>query len=126
MVELLITVSIIAILAGIAISQITSVLPEARQETGIDAVNFLNRGVQHYNQVNSEITIPSAADTTDEIAVLALLKTRSATAPGSPYIPASFTVISSNNAGTLRMYWTGRFFKAIPEGTAGTGIAITP
>ena len=126
LVELLATVAIIGILAGIAISQSTSVLPEARQEAGIDAMNLLNRGVQHYNQVNSEITIPAASDTTDEVAVLALLKTRSTSAPGSPYIPAEFTVISSNDTGILRMYWTGRFFKAIPEGTTGTGIAIIP
>lgn len=126
LVELLVTIAIIAILAGIAISNITNVLPGARQETAIDAINFLNRGVQHYNQVNSEISIASDAGTSDEMAVLTLLKTRDSKAPGSPYIPANFTAQSSSDTEIVRMYWTGSYFKAIPEGTTGTGIAPAP
>lgn len=124
--ELLITIAIIGILAGIAISNFNSVVPSARHETAFDLMNFLNRGVQHYNQVNSEITIATAADTSDEFAVLTLLKTRDQAAPGSPYIPSEFTAISSSDTEVVRMYWTGRYFKAIPEGTTGTGIAPAP
>ncbi len=124
--ELLITIAIIGILAGIGIANISNVLPSARRETGIDTANLLNRAVLHYNQVNSEITIPSAGDTSDETSVLALLQTRNPAAPGSPYIPPEFSCTPSTSTDSVRFYWTGKFFKTIPEGTAGIGITTTP
>lgn len=122
--ELLITIAIIGVLAGIGITQFRNILPAVRSETTIDSANFLNRGVQHYNQVNSEISIAAASDTSDEMAVMALLKTRAAALPGSPYIPPEFSSIPSSDIDKIRLYWTGRFFRIIPEGAAGAGIIV--
>lgn len=122
--ELLITIAIIGVLAGIGITQFRNILPAVRSETTIDSANFLNRGVQHYNQVNSEISIAAASDTSDEMAVVALLKTRDAALLGSPYIPPEFSSIPSSATNEIRIYWTGRFFRIIPEGADGAGIVV--
>ena len=122
--ELLVTIAILAVLTGIAIVCFSNLLPSARQRAAEDSAALLNRGVAHYDQVNSEITIQAAAGTDDEMAVVDLLKTRSVSAPGSPYIEANFTAVPSNSTDTVRLYWTGKFFKVIPEGADGAGITV--
>jgi prepilin-type N-terminal cleavage/methylation domain-containing protein len=122
--ELLITLAIMGVLSALAISKFGYLLPAVRQGTSADSAGLLNRAVEHYDQVNSQISVPVSSDTSDEVAVVALLKARNPAAPGSPYIAADFTVVSTSSTDKVRLYWTGKFFKTIPEGTPGIGIAV--
>jgi len=122
--ELLITISIIGVLAGIALVYFGNILPNTRLQTAIDSSELLNRGVSHYDQVNAQIAIAAAAGTDDEMAVVTLLKARDASAPGSPYIQENFSAVPSSSPEVVRLQWTGQRFEVIPEGTSGSGIAV--
>jgi len=122
--ELLILVAIIGILASIVIPQIGGISSTVREEVGIDAMNLLNRGVLHQVQAVGTIDVAVSSGSDDELAVLALLKTRDTGVPGSPFIPSTFSGVGSSSTDSVRIIWTGHFFKLLPEGSAGTGIVV--
>lgn len=124
--ELLVCISLLGIFSGIAVNQYGHVAPAGRQNLGVDVMNLLNRGVLHYSQVNANITVGATeGSAADELSVLALLKARDNSAPGSPYVPGEFSANASSDPDTVRIRWNGKFFQLIPEGTAGTGLEVT-
>lgn len=122
--ELLITIAVIGILAAIAIPRLGGLVPAAKVGVNGDAMSFLNRGVLLYSQTEQAIPVAATSGTSDEFAVLALLKANDPDIPASRYIPTEFVATSSSETTDNRLQWTGKFFKLLPPGTAGNGIVV--
>jgi prepilin-type N-terminal cleavage/methylation domain-containing protein len=124
LVELLVSITLVGILAAIGIANLKDVSSGARQETDIDTGNLLNRAVLHYGQSSAEIAIAAGSDSSDELSVIALLQARDPQLPGSPYLPADMSFSTSSSTDVVRYEWTGAFFRVLPEGAAGAGITV--
>jgi prepilin-type N-terminal cleavage/methylation domain-containing protein len=124
--EVLITIAIIGILAGVAINSFLGNVEYAREGVTVDSSASLNRAVNHYVQIAGDIGVEAQAGTADEVEVIQLLQARDANLPGSPYIPAEFVVSASSDSGKIRIVWSGEYFQVIPVGVAGGGIVIAP
>jgi len=124
--EVLITIAIIGILAGVAINSFLGNVEYAREGVTADSSASLNRAVNHYIQIVGEIGVEADVGTTDELEVVELLQTRDANLPGSPFIPGEFVVSASSDAEKIRVVWTGEYFRVIPVGVAGGGIVVAP
>ncbi len=122
--ELLVTLAVIGVLAAIAIPHFGNILPSTRSGVGTDGMALLNRAVLHYDQTASSISVAAAAGSTDEEAVLTLLKDPSSGLPGAPYIPAEFAADFSSDTDLVRLQWTGKFFKLLSVGDSGAGIVV--
>lgn len=126
MVELLVTIAVIGVLAAIAFPQLGGVVPAAKSGVSADAAGLLNRAVLHYGQIVEAVPVAASSGTSDEVAVLNLLKTRDPFVPGSPLVPTEFTAGVSSATDVVRLQWTGKFYKTLPIGVAGAGIVVAP
>ncbi len=124
--EVMVTITIIAILATLAITYFGDSRQHARRGIATDTLQKLNRGVLNYGQVVGEISVAADLGSDDELAVLGLLQTRDSSHPGSPYFSENVVMAASTSDGEIRYQWTGKFFQLIPEGTEGAGILIEP
>ncbi len=128
--ELLITVGIIAVLAGIAIPAYSGITRTAKNVEADDFAESLNRAVSNFNQANWEIPTASAPDaTTDEFVVLRSLQFKNWPAgsfkPGAPYFSARYHPEASSDSTQHRLRWNGRSFEVLQPGTAGKGFLKT-
>ncbi|MES2467656.1 MAG: prepilin-type N-terminal cleavage/methylation domain-containing protein [Verrucomicrobiota bacterium] len=128
--ELLVTVGIIAVLAGIAIPAYSGITGTAKNVEAEDFAESLNRAVGNFNQANWEI--PTAANpdaTTDEFLVLRSLQFKNWPAgsfkPGAPYFSAKYNPEASSDSSQHRLRWNGRSFEVLRPGTAGQGFLKT-
>ena len=126
LVEILVTVGIIGILAGIAIATITRTDSTARAEVANSIVTTMNRAVTGYRQCGSEVTISANADASaDESSVMTLLTVYDAGVVGTPFLRGvGWPSAGTTDIKTYRAKWNGRFFEVVPAGTAGTGLKI--
>lgn len=118
--ELLVTIAVIAILAAVATPLLVGILPRAGEEVAREGLERLNRAVHSYEMAAREIQVAPG----DGAAVVALLRTRSASIPGSPFLEnrPALTTTSSNE--TYRAVWTGRVFTLLLPGQEGTGLDL--
>lgn len=124
--ELLVTVAIIGLLSAIAVPLITDAIRGTRHAATEDVVAFLNRATAHYSQIEGSIAINAGPSTADEIEVIELLQTRNASIPGSPFIPAEFSVQPTNDTSQPRIIWDGTQFRLLQVNLEGTGLLVAP
>lgn len=127
LVEVLVIITVVAILAGLGIVTMSNIVPHAREETARRNLRYLNAALIAYNNSVREITdtvVPIGAGIADETAVFALLQTRSTDIPGSPFLPSNVLPTSSTATGTYRAFWNGKMFEIISPGAAGTGVNL--
>lgn len=127
--ELLTTVAVIGILAGVCIHSYSGLHTSAREASARDTLALLNRAVLHFNQTNWDLVLNAVPDaTSDELAVLRTLQWRNPdpaqATPGSPYAPADFPAVMSASAEDYRLQWNGRMYELIPPGTTGAGLLV--
>jgi prepilin-type N-terminal cleavage/methylation domain-containing protein len=126
LVEMLITISIMGVLAGVSIPIYSSLTSGSRQAAATDLVETLNRAVTKYSQNCWKIpTAADAAATTDEFLVLRSLQytfPSSQMKVGSPYYDARYNPSASSDTKELRIRWNGATFELLKPGTAGTGL----
>lgn len=108
----------------LSISYFSGNIQDARQGVAVDSAALLNHAISHFSQISGSISVGAAEGSADELSVLALLQTRDASRPGSPYVPSEFLVEPSSDPAENRLTWTGDFFKVVPVGTAGAGIVV--
>jgi len=121
--ELLTSIAVIGILAAIAIHSYRGIQDSARETVARDNLALLNRAVLHYSQVAQDITDTAVSGSaTDEGAIVARLKTRDATIPGSPYLERNFRDTPSSSSDDYRIQWNGHAFELLRPGTTGTGL----
>ena len=128
--ELLVTVGVIAVLAGIAIPAYSGITGTAKNVETDDFAESLNRAVGNFNQANWEIPTPADPDaTTDEFLVLRSLQFKNWPAgsfkPGAPYFSAKYDPGISSDSDSHRLRWNGRSFEVLRPGTAGKGFLKT-
>jgi prepilin-type N-terminal cleavage/methylation domain-containing protein len=125
LVELLTVVSILGVLASIAVPHF-DVLSASHDQLALDEVELANRAVLHYEQAYKRLTVAgNDATTLDEIAVLYSLKNDNPGIAGySPYLEQNFPNDSSDSSDDYRMAWTGRNFRLLVPGATGVGIKI--
>lgn len=121
--ELLTTIAVIGILAAIAIQSYRGIQDSAKETVARDNLGLLNRAVLHYGEVARDITVTAVSGSaTDELAILATLKTRDAEIPGSPYLERNFRDTVSSSSDDYRIQWNGHAFELLRPGTTGTGL----
>ena len=124
MVELMVTVAVLAIVAGISIPSIVGVVSSSNYETAKKNLNLLNGAVVAFNNANWELVL--AAGSGSEQKIFDSLRYRAATNPaaGSPYLPETATFVSSSDTNTFRAVWNGRMFGIVVPGSNGSGLDL--
>jgi type II secretory pathway pseudopilin PulG len=124
MVELLVTIAVLAIVAGISIPSIVGVVSNSNYETAKRNLNVLNGGVVAFNDANWELVL--AAGSGSEQKIFDSLRYRAATNPaaGSPYLPDTATFVASSDTNTFRAIWNGRMFGIVVPGSNGSGLDL--
>ncbi len=117
--ELLVVVSVLAVIAAIGVPLMLNLVPSAGEQTATRNLNYLNGAVLSYNQAVEELNT-NATETT----ILTMLQTRDNRSHGSPYLPANLKTNTSSDSSVYRAKWNGRMFEMLPPGSAGTGLPL--
>ncbi len=121
MVEILVVISVIAILAALASVAYSGIVQSAREETATANLSRLNRAVMSYSHAVSELTNAIG----EEAEVFSLLQTRDEGVPGTPFLEAHFSAVESNDASIYRGKWNGYTFELLKPGNTETGVDLT-
>lgn len=128
--EVVITVSIISILASIAIVSYGGAMVGTKRALAVEKLEMLNGAVHRYTLAVKEISMaPQMASGNDEFLVLRYaLEFRhpdeGLATPGSPFVDPTYNPIVSSNSADYRMRWTGSLYELLEPGEAGTGLKV--
>jgi prepilin-type N-terminal cleavage/methylation domain-containing protein len=127
--ELVIVISIIGVLAMIALTSFSHLVGSAKESVARERMETLNQAVHRYLQQNNAMSVPLMTGTIgDEISVLMNLQYRDPNAkrvkPGTPYFDPRYQPVSSSSTQDHRLRWTGSSYELLRPGTAGTGIKM--
>lgn len=118
--EILVTIAVLAIIAAVAVPMVGGTLASSKAGVAQRNLNVLNGAVVHYNQSVQELTNSSG----DHSGVIALLRTRDTSVPGSPFVPDNWTVNVVSATNSFRGSWNGRAFAFLVPGVAGSGVDL--
>ena len=128
--EILVTVGVIGVLAGISLQTFGNVNEGARLGQARSIAAKLNAAVKGFNQSNWDMPTPlDDADTQDELKVLRSLQYKPPHAVGSfnsgaPFYPPTWNPAASAAATDYRLRWNGFNFELLEPGVAGKGLKI--
>ncbi len=127
--EMISTISMLAILAGIALVMLNGAFDSSKENMAINRMEMVNKALDSYMTNVAEIIWPeNAGSTSDELTVLAGLRHRSTDTNkiivGSPFIDPNYNPKTSSDLSTFRLRWTGKRFELLRPGVAGTGLKI--
>ncbi len=129
MTELVIVISILGVLATIAVNTFPSLLESSKVVVASDRVESLNRALHTFAQQNYEMVFNRMDSSgADEMVVLRTIQYRNPDIDrakvGSPYFDPRYNPVVSSNATDYRIRWFGRGYELLGPGTAGTGIKM--
>lgn len=130
MTEMIIVISVIGILAGVAIVQLIGMKNGTQDTVARQKLETLNRAVAAHQESNARDNLenlPSAPGATwDELKILMQLQFRDPVRPsvGSPYMVTNYRPATSSDVKDYRIMWTGSNFRLLPPGTTGSGIKV--
>lgn len=129
MTEMIVTISVIGVLAGIAIAQIGNALESSRLAVARQKVEMLNQGLHAYASAVKALTngdMAVRADANDEIQVLLTLEYRDPKnpVPGSPFVDEHYRPSTSTSSDDYRIQWAGGLFRLLTPGQPGTGLKV--
>jgi len=127
LVELIVTVGVLGIITGIAITYYGGTLDSSKRVVAKEMAETLNLGLKKHAQVNYAFNLAandSSAD--DETAIVRSLQFHHPTdlVPGAPFVRPNWHPVASNSAEEFRLRWNGRIFLVVEPGTAGTGLKV--
>jgi type II secretory pathway pseudopilin PulG len=127
--ELVLTIAIMGILAGIAVVAINGSFSASQDALANERVEYLNHGIYEFAQQNYEMVFTARADSgADEIFVLRTLQYRhpqdSKAKLGSPYITPAYNPATSSSTDEYRIRWTGKLYELLKPGQTGSGIKM--
>jgi len=128
--EMVITISIIGVLATISISAMSGVLNGSKESIARDRLEMLNQALNTFAYSNLELTFtPIAGSSSDEIAVLRYLQFRdpneNRASTGSPYVTPRYNPLTSSSTDDFRIVWKGSRYSLLREGESGTGLKVS-
>jgi prepilin-type N-terminal cleavage/methylation domain-containing protein len=125
--EVLTVVSIIGILAAVAVPIYSSTFGNSQSTVAENTLETLNAAVHSFNEINYELVL-TTADTNgqNEMAILQTLQYRSPTnpSPSSPYMDPAWSPTISSSTSDYRLVWQGTLFTLVSPGTSGTGLKV--
>lgn len=127
--EMIITVAILGVLAGVVIISLSGAFEASRDTMARERVEMLNIGLNKFAATNYNLTFtPQQGSAMDEMFVLRSLQYRNPDAAhartGSPYVTPRYNPMPSSSITDHRLRWTGRLFELLLPGATGTGIKI--
>jgi len=133
LVEMIITVAVIGVVAAIAFPSIGNVVGNSRETVVENVVETLNKATREFGHAQWDLALaadPSSAD--DEFAVLRTLQWREGGTdpnqfelhPKGPFMRRDWIPSSSSSSEDYRIEWTGRAWRMIEPGEAGTGLRV--
>lgn len=125
--EIVTVLSIIAILAAIAIPIYGNCLEKTRAAIARNLVETVNSGIHRFNEVNYELLFTAVdASAQDEMVILRTLQYRNPNNPalGAPYVRNNWNPVTSTSTNDYRLVWTGSLYKLVSPGQAGNGLKV--
>ncbi len=128
--EIMVTIAIVAILAGISLVSFGNVNDASRLAQAQNVASRLNGAVKGFNQGNWDLrTVKDDASTTDEFKVLRTLQYKPSSSggrfdTGAPYYPPTWNPTASSASAEYRVRWNGLNFQLLVPGTAGLGLKL--
>ncbi|MDZ4406339.1 type II secretion system protein [Prosthecobacter sp.] len=127
--ELVVTISIMGVLAGITVGSFNQFLGGAKDALAEARQEMLNQALHRFAQQNYEMLF-NAMDsaTADEMVILRTLQYRDTNLGrakiGSPYMDPRYNPLSSSSTTLYRLRWTGRMYELLKPGQSGTGLLM--
>lgn len=126
LVELLVTITVLSVLAALAMPVYSNVRLASERALATDHIEALNRAVMSFSQNCWKLPIAAdAAASDDEFAVVRSLQYEfpaNMLKPGSPYFDSRYSPSTSSNLQHFRIGWNGTSFELIDLDTSGTGL----
>lgn len=127
--ELVIVISIMGTLAGIAVGSYNQFLGGAKDALAQERVESLNQGLHRFAQQNYELLFsPVNTATADELVILRTLQYRhedpDRATIGSPYADPRYNPVASSSMNEYRLRWAGKSYELLKPGTPGTGLLM--
>jgi len=128
LVEILVSISIIAILSMIAIPTYMSYFTSSKDTLASSLLETLNTAVHRFNEGNYELNVAAGTDSSAsvELSIVRTLQYRNPLNPkvGSPYVHPRWNPVASSNSSDHRIKWKGTLFVLLTPGTAGSGLKV--
>jgi len=128
--EILVTVAVIGIMAGISLLTFGNVNEGARLAHARNVTSKLNDAVKGFSQSNWDIpTAKDDSDTADELKVLRSLQYKPAASvgtfnTGAPFYPPNWNPSASTASTDFRVRWNGYNFELLEIGVDGKGLKM--
>jgi prepilin-type N-terminal cleavage/methylation domain-containing protein len=127
--ELVITISIMGVLAGISVVAYNQFLGGAKDALAEARQEMLNQALHCFAQQNYEMLFNAMdGSTADEMVILRTLQYRDTDIDrakfGSPYIDPRYNPLASSSTAHYRLRWTGRLYELLKPGKSGTGLLM--
>ncbi|MDI1312831.1 type II secretion system protein [Prosthecobacter sp.] len=127
--EMVIVISIMGALAGIAVLSFGQFLGGSKDALAMSRQETLNQSVHRFAQQNYELLFDAMnGSVADELVILRTLQYRDPNIkraqPGSPFMDPRYNPVSSSDASVHRLRWTGKLFELLKPGKSGTGILM--
>ncbi|HCN78892.1 MAG TPA: hypothetical protein DIT13_17080 [Verrucomicrobiales bacterium] len=127
--ELVITISIMSVLAGVAILSMNSAYSAGQETLAMERVEMLNQGLHRWSAANNEMSFIRRDDSSaDELKVLRDLQYRNPIEEraviGAPFVPPEYNPESSSDSGAYRIRWNSRGYELLRPGQEGTGLLM--
>lgn len=127
--EIIVTISILGILAAVAVLNLGSNYASIQRTLAAEKMEMLNRGLNDRAASIKEYTESAASGATwDENLLLLTLQYRNpdddAADTNSPYIDPRYRPKTSSSPSTYRLQWNGRRFELLSPGTEGSGLLV--
>lgn len=128
--EIMVTIAIVAILAGISLVSFGNVNDASRLAQAQSTASRLNGALKGFSQGNWDLhTVKDDSSTTDEFKVLRTLQYKPGASSGrfdagAPYFPPTWNPAASSSTSEYRVRWNGLNFQLLVPGSAGLGLKI--
>lgn len=129
MTELVVTISIIGVLAGISVGSFNQFLGGAKDALAVERQEMLNQALHRFAQQNYEMLFNAMDNSAaDEMVILRTLQYRDSDPDrakiGSPYVDPRYNPLSSSAADKYRLRWSGKMYELVKPGQNGTGLLM--
>lgn len=127
--EMVITISILGILATIAIISMNGAFQASKDALAVEKMEMLNAGIIRTMNSVGEPAFPARKESgEDEQVILMAMRHRRTDEdrayPGSPFVNPRLEMKTSNSDADFRLRWTGLRYELLRPGDTGVGLKV--